>query len=141
MGDEKGDNNCSETILLLGILFDPKTRKILIGKREKDPHIKSLTWAFPGGRANQEEELEDTLKKKVENETGLKIENLGTIFAKTYPENRKFLAIYYLCEVIGGKENPKDDLIELKWVNPEELEKYFTTSFHSNLKEYILNLK
>ena len=129
------------TVLLLGIIFDPKEKKILIGKRVTDPYIKKLTWAFPGGKATTDEELEVTLKRKIKNKTGLTVESLGAIFSKTYPEKRDFLATYYLCEVTNGKEKPQDDLIELKWINPEELEKYFTRSFHPSLKEYILNLK
>jgi hypothetical protein len=34
-----------------------------------------------------------------------------------------------------------EEFTELKWVFPEELEKYFTTSFDPRLKEYIMNLK
>src|SRR3989344_2044838 len=78
---------------VLGIIFNPETKKILIGRRENDPYIKEL------------------------------------------------LSIYYLCEVVGGKEKAGEDFVELKWVKPEEIEKYFTTSFHPKLKEYIMNLK
>jgi len=128
-------------VILLGIVFDPKKKRILIGKRKKDPYIRNLTWAFPGGRPSKEEDIEDTLKKKIKLKTGLKIENLGNVFSKKYPEDKTLIAMYYLCEATGGKEKAGDDITELKWVKPEELEKHFTTSFHPNLKEYILNLK
>jgi 8-oxo-dGTP diphosphatase len=126
---------------VVGIVFNTKTRKILIGRRENDPHIPKLSWCFPGGRPEYNEELEDALKKEIKKKTGLEVESLGAVFAKTYPEKREFLTIYYLCEAVGGKEKAGDKFKELKWVNPEELEKYFTTSFHPKLKEYILNLK
>lgn len=128
-------------VILLGVLFNPKTKEILIGKRENDPHIKELSWSFPGGRADQSEEINETLKRKIKLKTGLEIENLGAVFAKIYPEKKEVLAIYYLCEVVGGEEKTGDDFSEIKWVDPEELEKHFTTSFHPHLKEYILNLK
>jgi ADP-ribose pyrophosphatase YjhB (NUDIX family) len=129
-------------VMLLGIVFDTKTKKILIGRREKDPHIKELTWAFPGDTPpSYEDELDVSLKKRIKEMTGIDVENLGAVFAKNYPEKRDFLSIYYLCEVVGGEEKPGGDLVELKWVDPEELEKHFTTSFHPHLKEYILNLK
>jgi len=128
-------------VVLLGIIFDPKQKKILIGRRENDPYISKLSWVFPGGRAIPEEELEDSLKRKIKEETGLDVENLGAVFAKTYPEKREFLSIYYLCEAKNGEEKPGGDIKELKWVVPEELEKHFTTSFHPHVKEYILNLK
>lgn len=129
-------------IILLGVVFDTKNKKILIGKRKTDPHISELTWAFPGDTpASYEDELEESLKKRIKEMTGLDIENLGAVFAKNYPEKRNFLSIYYLCEVVGGEEKVGGDFTELKWVNPEELEKHFTTSFHPHLKEYIMNLK
>ena len=128
-------------IVLLGVIFDPKKKKILIGKREKDPYIKKLAWCFPGGRLDHGEDLEEALKKRIMKKTGLKVENLGVIFSKIYPEKKDLLSIYFLCEVTGGKEKPFDDLVELKWVKPDELEDYFTTSFHPHMKEYVLNLK
>ena len=30
-------------VILLGIIFDPKTKKILIGRRENDPDIPELS--------------------------------------------------------------------------------------------------
>jgi len=127
--------------ILLGVIFDPAKRKILIGRRENDPYIKELTWVFPGGSLNYEEDLDAALKKKIKEKTGLDVKNLGAIFAKTYPEKKEFLSIYFLCEAVGGEEKAADDLVELKWVKPEEVENYFTTSFHPHMKEYILNLK
>ena len=126
---------------VLAIVYNSKTKKILIGRRENDEYIKELTWCFPGGRPKYGEELESALKREIKAKTGLVIESLGTIFAKVYPEKKDFLTIYYLCEVTGGIEKAAESFKELKWVKPEDVEKHFTTSFHPKLKEYILNLK
>ena len=126
---------------ILGVIFNTETKKILIGKRQNDPYISKLTWCFPGGRPLYKEELEKALKREIKNKTGLKVESLGAVFAKAYPEKPEFLSVYYLCEAIGGKEKAGDDFVEIKWVDPEKLEKYFTTSFHPKLKEYIMNLR
>ncbi|MBU2616104.1 MAG: NUDIX hydrolase [Nanoarchaeota archaeon] len=127
-------------VIILGIIFDPKERRILIGRREKDPHIPQLSWCFPGGKPEKGEELEEAIKREIKEETNLDVKNLGTIFAKTYPEKKDLVAIYFLCESIGGEEKVGGELKELKWVKPDELESHFTTSFHPHLKEYILNL-
>jgi len=127
-------------IIVLGIIFDPKERKVLIGKRKKDTYIEKLTWCFPGGKPEYGEELEESIKREIKEETDLDVECLGPVFAKTYPEKRDLIAVYYLCEMISGKEKPKHDFEEFKWVEPEKIEEYFQTSFHPNLKEYILNL-
>jgi len=126
--------------IVLGIIFDTKTKKILIGKRKDQKDIRGLTWAFPGGRPEHGEELEEAIKREVKEETGLNTESMGVVFAKTYPEKRDLLAIYFLCGIIGGKENANEDFSETKWVSPKDLKKYFTTSFHPKLQEYLEGL-
>lgn len=129
------------TVVVLAIIFDPRKRKILIGKRENDPYVKELGWVFPGGRLRHKETEEQTIRRKVKEETGLKVENLGTVFSRIFPEKKDFFLIYNLCELTGGSEKAGGDIKELKWVNPDELQSYFTTSFDPKLKEYIMNLK
>ncbi len=127
-------------VVILGIIFNPKTKKILIGRRENDLHIPELTWCFPGGRATYEEDVDKTLKRNVKAKTGYDVKNLGAIFSRTYPEKSDFIGIYFLTQVFEGEEKPGDDFVELKWVNPKELENYFTHSFHKKLKQYLIDL-
>ena len=124
----------------LAIIFDSKTGKLLIGKREKDPYIKKLGWGFPGGRPGYKQNLEDYLKLEVKKKTNLKIRVKNILFAKTYPEDRCFLSIYYLAEVIEGKEKTGEKFVEIKWAKPQELKEYFTTSLHRQLYNIIINL-
>lgn len=124
----------------LAIILNPKTEKILIGKREKDPYIKKLGWSFPGGRPAYKKDLEEYLKLEVKKKTNLKIKVKNIIFAKTYPEDRRFLSIYYSAEVLGGIERAGEKFVEIKWVKPVELKKYFTTSLHPKLYKIIANL-
>jgi len=127
-------------VILLGIIFDPKRKKILIARRDKDDTIPGLTWFFPGPHANQTEDIDKTLKKGVKERTGYAIKNLGAIFAKTYPEKPDTIAIYFLTQVFEGEEKPGAGIKEIKWVSPKELEKYFTTSFHKKLKKFLVEL-
>ncbi len=138
MKKEKGINNFQ--VIILGIVFDPKERRILIGRREDDPYIPQLTWAFPGGRLTDDGEVNKALKEKIKEKTGLIVKNLGAVFAKTYEEKRDLLAVYFMCEAISGKLKAGKDFKELKWVKPRELDKYFTTSFHPRLKQYLINI-
>ncbi len=125
---------------VLGIIFNPKTKKILIGRRENDPYWKEVTWVFPGGRPNYGEELEKGLIRQIKIKTGLDVNVKKITFAKVYPDREEFLSIYYLCEVVGGKEKAGELFVEIKWVKPKEIEKYFTTSLHPKLKKYIMEL-
>jgi ADP-ribose pyrophosphatase YjhB (NUDIX family) len=134
-------NENSFMVVLSGIVFDTEKREILIIRRKEDQYIRKLRWAFPGGRANSEEKLEESLTRKIKEKTGYNVEILGSVFSRIIPEKKDLILIYYLCEVTGGRERADDDAEDLKWVKPEELRKYFTTSFEPVLEEYINNLK
>ena len=64
----------------------------------------------------------------------------NVLFAKTYPEKREFLSIYYLCDVKGGKEKSGESFVELKWVKPSEVRNYFTTSLHPKLEKLLRDI-
>ncbi|MBU0959002.1 MAG: NUDIX domain-containing protein [Nanoarchaeota archaeon] len=138
------DNNLLEKdkmhAIVLGIIFDPAEKKILIGKRENDPNLPNLSWCFPGGILKPGDEVDKTLKAHVKAKTGYDIKNLGAIFSKIYDEKEDLLAVYFLTQVFAGEENPGGNLTELKWVSPTELETYFTTSFNKKLQQYLLDL-
>ncbi len=89
---------------VLGIVYNPITKKILIGRRENDPYIKGLSWTFPGGRPAYGGELEQCLQEQIKIKTNLDTHVEKIVFAKTYPEKREFLSIYYLCAVTSGTE-------------------------------------
>ncbi|MGA2130442.1 MAG: NUDIX hydrolase [Candidatus Pacearchaeota archaeon] len=128
-------------VIVLGIIFDPKERKILVGKRENDPYMPNLKWVFPGGRLTADGEINKALKDRIKAQTGLDVKNLGAVFSKTYEERRDILAIYFLCEAKNGnKPKAGEKIKELKWAKATELEDLFATSFHPRLKEYLLHI-
>ena len=125
---------------LLAIIYNQRTKKILIGRRENDPHIKELSWCFPGGRPSYKEDLEFYLKQIIKTKTGLEVDVKKVVFVKTYPEKREFLSIYYFTEAIEGKEEPGENIKELKWLKPTEVKNYFTTSLHPQVLEFLKTL-
>ena len=128
-------------VILLGIVYDPKKKRILIGRRDKDPFVPKLKWTPPGGRISHGDDLDKSLKAKIREQTGLEVANLGSIFTMIPKEKKNFVLVLHLCEVLKGKEKAGGNLKEIKWVKPEELDKYFTIAYHPHLREYILNLK
>jgi ADP-ribose pyrophosphatase YjhB (NUDIX family) len=126
----------------LAIVYNPKTGKILIGKRDKDPYVKKLSWAFPGGRPGYSKDLEHYLKLEVKKKTNLDIKIKRIIFARSLPENRKFLLLYYLAEPINaGKEKAGEKFKEIKWIKPTDVKKFFTTSIHPEIMKILRKLK
>ncbi len=126
---------------VLAIVYNPHTKKILIGLRKNDPYIKQLSWVFPGGRPGYNKELEDWVIKHVKEKTGLKVKNPRIVFAKTYPEKREFLSVYYLVTSKNSQAKPRGGLHEVKWIRPTEVKKYFTTSLHPKVYEFLKRLE
>lgn len=125
---------------LLAVVYDPQTKMILIGRRENDPFIKELSWSFPGGRPAYNEDLEVYLKEQIKIKTNLEVEIKNVFFAKTYPEKREFLTIYYFCEGFG-EIKAGEKFVEVKWVKPTDVQKYFTTSLHPKVLEFLKTIE
>ncbi|MFA5953632.1 MAG: NUDIX domain-containing protein [Candidatus Pacearchaeota archaeon] len=120
-------------IILIGIIFDPKKREILIGKDKGD-----LKYTFLDCELNYNEELDLCLKRVTKEKTGYKIHNLGTVYARNKILGKDdVLELYFLCEATEGKEKPGKEVKELKWINPCNAEKIMQVKFPSRLKEYI----
>lgn len=128
-------------VVLLAVIFDPKTKKILVGRRENDPYLPELNWCFPGGKMHLEEDLDKTLKRKIKEKTGLTVKNLGAIFVDNDPKKRDLLLCYFLCETFSGTPKASGNILEVKWEDPANLEKLFKTKFNTRLKEFFLHLK
>ena len=80
---------------VLGIVYNPKTKKILIGRRENDPYVPELSWQFPGGRPAYSESLENYLKLEIKKKTGVDVSVKKVFWARNPPEKREFLLIYF----------------------------------------------
>ena len=122
-------------VKIIGILFSPKARKILLGKNNGDKNL-----SFLEGDLKYEEGLDVGLKRVAKEKTGYIIHNLGAIYAENRLKDKEALRIYFLCEATEGKENPGKNVAELKWVIPKEIEKQLGKKLPTRLKEYILNL-
>ena len=126
-------------VVLVGMIYNPENKKILIGKGNLDPNSKS-GWCFPGARLKQNENLDKKLKEKIQAQTGYKVKNLGSIFVRTPKKEPNTFIVYFMCEIFSGNEKPEKGLTELKWINPIECQKYFTKNMNTRLKEYFKSL-
>jgi len=126
---------------VLGVVYNTVTKKIIIGRRENDPYLKKLSWTFPGGRPEYQEEMEAYLKLEIKKKTNLDVEVIKTFFAKTYPEKREFLSIYYYCETNDLNAVAGEKFVEVTWIKPTDVTKYFTTSLHPKVSEFLQSLE
>jgi ADP-ribose pyrophosphatase YjhB (NUDIX family) len=122
-------------VRIIGILFSPKARKILIGKNKGDDNL-----SFLEGELKYNEELDVCLKRVAKEKTGYKVHNLGAVYAENMLKDKDELRLYFLCEATEGKETPGPNVKELKWINPKEIEKHLNKKLPTRLKGYIVNL-
>jgi ADP-ribose pyrophosphatase YjhB (NUDIX family) len=125
----------------LAIVYNPKTKMILIGKRESDPYIKELKWSFPGGRPTYDRALEESLKDEIKKKTNLKVKIKKLIFARLPLEMKEFLNIYYYCETTDKNAKAGEKFTEIKWIKPADVKKYFTTSIDPFIMKFLKQLK
>jgi mutator protein MutT len=118
-------------VVVLGIIKNKKN-EILLSLRN-DPKFPGahLKWDLIGGKNEIGESLEETIKREIKEETGLKVK-VKDFLSKSICKNWDFPNYYqhtllfcYVCEPVGGKmQNKEDKIIELKWVKRKDVFKF-----------------
>ena len=101
-----------------------KDNKVLLLKR-KNTHGEG-TWSFPGGHLELNEEIEDCVKREVEEETGITVSKIrfagltNDIFEK---ENKHYITIFMICDWESGETQIKEPekCTKIGWHRWEEL--------------------
>jgi mutator protein MutT len=128
--------------IVLGVVLNKEGKVMIVKRKKKEITLtkKELIWVFPGGRLEKGETREERVVKEVLDETGYKVKPLKLIHLRIHPETLKIIA-YFLCEL--EEEDPvqeikeKEEIEEVRWVNPEELKNYFNTEINSEVKKIL----
>lgn len=122
-------------VKIIGILFNPSTRRILVGKNFGDKHL-----SFLEGDLKYDEELDVGLKRVTKEKTGYIIHNLGAVYARNRLKKKDEMQVFFLCEATEGRQRPGKKVAELRWIKPKEVEKMIHEKLPTRLREYIFNL-
>ena len=99
-----------------------KGKKILCVQRNsnKFDYI-SNKWEFPGGKIEENELSEETIRREIKEELSLTIKVNGFLVQvdHLYPDFRIIMDIF-LCEIVSG-EIQLNEHIDLKWLSKNEL--------------------
>lgn len=124
---------------LIGVaVIIKKDNLVLLGKRKSKVGFE--TWAFPGGKLDINEEIEDCAVRETYEETGLKIRNIRFAaitndIMKQY--NLHYITLYVTADYESGKEEIKEPekCQEWKWFEWENLPEPLFTPLQNLLKQ------
>ena len=79
-------------------------------------------WAFPKGKLDEGETLEQAGLREVEEETGLICRLVRPLACTQYQDGagRDKLVFYWVMEPLGGRFEPSREIDELRWLTIEE---------------------
>ncbi|WP_152393055.1 NUDIX hydrolase [Paenibacillus guangzhouensis] len=132
----------NEMIILnfAGAIVTNEEGQILL-QRRRDKNA----WGFPGGAMEIGESADETAKREVEEETGLRIniEELIGIYSKYFDEypngdQAQTIAFVYKGNISGGeiiKEN--EESIELKFFNKDEVPELFNQQHNDAFNDFV----
>lgn len=115
---------------------------LLIKRREKDPTVKNLIWAFPGGKLRSHESPEESLLREVKEEVGLDVEIKQLLFIRVYP-GTQILQRFYECVPRNGSittVNEPEEVEETRWVKASRVPEYFASDVHPYILGFLTGL-
>jgi 8-oxo-dGTP diphosphatase len=100
------------------------SRRVLLCQRTQTARY-ALKWEFPGGKLENNEPLEECLRRELREELGIAAE-IGTLFhhqQAVYPDSGSYHVFYYLVKGFSG-EIVNKVFARWQWVPLTELEQY-----------------
>lgn len=119
------------------VIFNDKSQ-VLIQKRSEQEEVYPGLWGIPGGTVEMKDSsLAEALQREVEEEVGIKIENIK--LEKENIRNKEMYGVAYLvfrANIKSGIPRPCEDTEEVKWINEKDLERYeFTPTTREIIKD------
>ena len=102
-----------------------ETGRVLLARRGIDPFAGK--WDFPGGFLDEEEHPRDCVQRELREEAGVEIEPLELlgVWLDRYGGDGSAavtLNFYWAARIVDGTPEPNDDVAELRWFAPDEID-------------------
>ena len=100
-----------------------KDNLYLIAQRNKNKYM-GLTWEFPGGKVEPNENFHEALSREIQEELNIQINVLEKITEEKYKDDEIDIILhYYLCSEKSGtiRLNEHENIT---WVEKEDFDKY-----------------
>ncbi len=122
----------------VGIIMNDDN-EVLIALRPNDAMLGGL-WEFPGGKQKADEEMEETVKRELNEELGVDV-SINKPFMKLDHAYSHFKITMhaYLCVLEDGTPEPNSSQ-EVRWISIDELENYPFPKANRRLTEKLMDL-
>lgn len=127
------------------ILNDKNEILLLKSGPEETKYTNMEYWDFPGGRIKEGHDIEETLRREVEEELGVSgkdVEISGIVgatisnFKKSHGEEVRLMLLVYKCKLRGKHEfRLSDEHSEWKWMKTEDVRKVLGIKYPESFLE------
>lgn len=122
----------------VGIIIKDK-EEVLIALRPEDAMLGGL-WEFPGGKQKEDEEMEQTVIRELNEELGVEVSVTKPFMKLDHAYSHFKITMHaYLCELENGIPEPNESQ-EVRWIAIDELADYPFPKANRKLTEKLMNL-
>ncbi len=116
--------------VVVGVIENEKGQ-ILLGKMYKDKGVYPGQWAIPGGGIEENETLDQALKREIKEETGLEVISYTPSYFNAYEVTKRYgdgkkedlymVCFHFLCKARGEVHHSNDEFEEIRWFDKDGL--------------------
>lgn len=104
-------------------IIENKDGKLLIALRPENAMLGGL-WEFPGGKQKDEEDIQQTIERELNEELGVKVKAYKELMSLKHTYSHFSITLHaWFCTLLSGTPKPKESQ-EVRWVTRNELERY-----------------
>ena len=124
------------TRIIVSAIIENNKGEILIGKKHSNKGVYLDAWHIPGGGIEEDERIEEGLKREIREETNLEItdiepihfsDDITTRLQDDKTEEIQMIFLEFKCKAKTENFSPSDDLETLKWIPKTEIKNYSLT--------------